>query len=156
MHKKKVRSRQDSNLRGETPLDFKSNALTTRPRLHWYRYHSLCNYKTVRRTFENMVLYVYSYSPTITVAVASSLWLAWWSRGMILASGARGPGFKSRSSPTYLFCGLVCQQKNSWRCRGSNPRPSKCESDALPLSYIPSLHDGNFLSISQIHNGSIS
>ena len=24
-----------------------------------------------------------------------------------------------------------------WRCRGSNPRPSKCESDALPLSYIP-------------------
>ena len=27
------RSRQDSNLRGETPLDFKSNALTTRPRL---------------------------------------------------------------------------------------------------------------------------
>ena len=29
-----LRSRQDSNLRGETPLDFKSNALTTRPRLH--------------------------------------------------------------------------------------------------------------------------
>ena len=27
------RSRQDSNLRGETPLDFESNALTTRPRL---------------------------------------------------------------------------------------------------------------------------
>ena len=27
------RSRQGSNLRGETPLDFKSNALTTRPRL---------------------------------------------------------------------------------------------------------------------------
>ena len=30
------RSRQDSNLRGETPLDFKSNALTTRPQLPWY------------------------------------------------------------------------------------------------------------------------
>ena len=30
---KVFRSRQDSNLRGETPLDFKSNALTTRPRL---------------------------------------------------------------------------------------------------------------------------
>ena len=28
---KKVRCRQDLNLRGETPLDFKSNALTTRP-----------------------------------------------------------------------------------------------------------------------------
>ena len=30
---KTLRSRQDSNLRGVTPLDFKSNALTTRPRL---------------------------------------------------------------------------------------------------------------------------
>ena len=28
-----IRSRQDSNLRGRNPLDFKSNALTTRPRL---------------------------------------------------------------------------------------------------------------------------
>ena len=28
---KKTRHEQDSNLRGETPLDFKSNALTTRP-----------------------------------------------------------------------------------------------------------------------------
>ena len=31
--KKIYRSWQDSNLRGETPLDFKSNALTTRPQL---------------------------------------------------------------------------------------------------------------------------
>ena len=30
----KTRSEQDLNLRGETPLDFKSNALTTRPSLH--------------------------------------------------------------------------------------------------------------------------
>ena len=29
----KNRSRQDSNLRGETPMDFKSIALTTRPQL---------------------------------------------------------------------------------------------------------------------------
>ena len=31
--KKNLRSRQGSNLRGKIPLDFKSNALTTRPRL---------------------------------------------------------------------------------------------------------------------------
>ena len=30
-YKKYSRCEQDSNLRGETPLDFKSNALTTRP-----------------------------------------------------------------------------------------------------------------------------
>ena len=30
---KSIRSRQGSNLRGKIPLDFKSNALTTRPRL---------------------------------------------------------------------------------------------------------------------------
>ncbi len=32
--KKKIRCEQDSNLRGESPLDFKSNALTTRPSQH--------------------------------------------------------------------------------------------------------------------------
>ena len=32
---KSMRSRQDSNLRGETPMDFQSIALTTRPRLPW-------------------------------------------------------------------------------------------------------------------------
>ena len=30
---KKIRSRQDSNLRGHSPIDFESIALTTRPRL---------------------------------------------------------------------------------------------------------------------------
>ena len=33
--KSSKRSRQDSNLRRETPMDFESIALTTRPRLPW-------------------------------------------------------------------------------------------------------------------------
>ena len=48
--------------------------------------------------------------------------LARWSRGMILASGARGPGFKSRTSPTLSFLTfltekvlniLVCSQRTN-------------------------------------------
>ena len=38
LHKIFWRSRQDSNLRGETPMDFKSIALTTRPRLQLNKY----------------------------------------------------------------------------------------------------------------------
>ena len=33
--------------------------------------------------------------------------MARWSRGMILALGARGPGFKSRTSPLYFFISAV-------------------------------------------------
>jgi hypothetical protein len=32
-----------------------------------------------------------------------TVFMARWSRGMILASGARGPGFKSRTSPSSPF-----------------------------------------------------
>ena len=47
------RSRQDSNLRGETPLDFESNALTTRPRLLGAGHHGFS------RVAKNIVFLVF-------------------------------------------------------------------------------------------------
>ena len=49
----KIRSRQGSNLRSQRELDFKSNALTTRPRLlglkHWRKARSIKSFKVNER-----------------------------------------------------------------------------------------------------------
>ena len=81
---------------------------------------------------------------------------------MIRASGARGPGFNSRPSPSIFNVRITAfvvfytrgsipktvwnffyhsqrKVKLIWRGGGSNPRPSACEADALPLSYFPKL-----------------
>ena len=49
MNDKYIRREQDSNLRGETPLDYKSNALTTRPSQRLLRIEVIA--RTVVREF---------------------------------------------------------------------------------------------------------
>ena len=138
-----LRSRQDSNLRGETPMDFKSIALTSRPRLPRptpsIGQRCVIGAKRLSSTWQIVALQNSTIAPApvmqqdikghcsglrygrrtgsenpVGVTAKSSqecLKLlfespyysehrARWSRGMILASGARGPGFKSRTSPS--------------------------------------------------------
>ena len=54
--------------------------------------------------------------------------MARWSRGMILASGARGPGFKSRSNP------VICQSisKDTLLLKFKNIFTAHLSIDKLP------------------------
>ena len=64
---------------------------------------------------------------------------AQWSRGMILASGASGPGFKSRLSPilstesswVYFFNVTLLCYKKPCPGRGSNSQPPHYKYSAL-------------------------
>ena len=65
--------------------------------------------------------------------------MAQWSRGMIPALGAGGPGFKSRLSPSLLH-NNVCESIEKTKVRGHpdlNRGPLDLQSNALPLSYTP-------------------
>ena len=82
--------------------------------------------------------------------------MAQWSRGMIPALGAGGPGFKSRLSPSqFLFLTfkfpLREQEKNTARGHPDlNQGPTGLQPGALPLSYIP---NDIFLQRQRLHVG---
>ena len=84
-----------------------------------------------------------------------------WSRGMIPALGAGGPGFKSRLSPSqFLFLTfkfpLREQEKNTARGHPDlNQGPTGLQPGALPLSYIPNDKDLHGQKIHVRHTGNV-
>ena len=65
------------------------------------------------------------------------LWVAQWSRGMIPALGAGGPGFKSRLSPLFIWKGFWKNAKKVRAHSDLNQGPIGLQPIALPLSYRP-------------------
>ena len=69
------------------------------------RQHLIIDHKITLASAEKLQHHALLLRLTLTFSIifdfSSHTSMARWSRGMIRASGARGPGFKSRTSPTF-------------------------------------------------------
>ena len=97
----KIRSRQGSNLRSQRELDFKSNALTTRPRLLGLKcLRKAWSIKSLENERDHLFVLLKLFFE-ISMQTAGSL--AEWSKALVLGTSPKGRGFESHSCQNIFY-----------------------------------------------------
>ena len=132
----KIRSRQGSNLRSQRELDFKSNALTTRPRLLGLKcLRKAWSIKSLENERDHLFVLLKLFFE-ISMQTAGSL--AEWSKALVLGTSPKGRGFESHRCQ-YSFALAFEVDKINLETPGIEPGASRMRSERSTTELHPLL-----------------